>query len=192
MRCRQPDRPVRMSPLFLKLRSSFPHGLDPLRLLGYLNNVTSYQLTERMTVVVRKYQSFDLVLTMVMMLTVLGQGPILQGTTLLCASPQPRSVVPGSHCPLTYPSPSRSKSPPHHCSMYQMTMQRRCELHCACCHHPASSSPESTSIRFVLPRAVSPFSPTSGVLQYRESPVFFPEIFVVPPDPPPRHLLVSI
>jgi hypothetical protein len=144
-----------------------------------------------MTVVVHKYRPFDLILMMVMMLTVLGQGPILRGSTVLCASLQSRSMIPGSHCPLTYPSTSQSKSLPHPCSIHQTTMQRRCELHCACCHHPASSSPESTSIRFVLPRAVSPFIPASSVLQHRESPVFFPKIFVVPPDPPPRHLLLA-
>jgi hypothetical protein len=126
------------------------------------------------------------VLTIWLMLSVLGQGSLLQGSVALFSSSQPRTVTPGAHCPLMHPSASHYKSSPPHCPMHQTAMQSRYELRCACSHHLPASSPEIASFRFVLPHAAMPPAPEASGLQCQEPSFFVTEPFFSPPHPPPR------
>lgn len=147
----------------------------------------------KMTVAAHNSRFFQSLCVMVMTCTVVAQGPVRQGSKCLLSASQPRAVVSGAHCPFMHPSSSQSKSSPYHCPMHEAARQQRSELHCACSPQSPASSPEFASFRFILPPSVSSLVPPADVFQDRAPLVFFPQVFLVPPDPPPRLFsLVSI
>lgn len=134
-------------------------------------------------------QTWRIALGVVLFLPLLSFGQRMSD----CATHCQQKGTPGAHCPFMHPSPSRSKSSPHHCPMHQTAMQQRWELHCACSQQSPASSPELASFRFVLPHAVSFLVPPADVFRGRDAAIFFPEVALVPPDPPPRLFsLVSV
>jgi hypothetical protein len=74
--------------------------------------------------------------------------------------------------------------------MHQQTTQRQDEWRCHCSHHDSTELPDVTSIRFVLPQAIT--TTTFAVSWLRSVIVspYLPTAFVIPPDPPPRLLFV--
>jgi hypothetical protein len=144
-----------------------------------------------MTVAAHNSRPFQSLSAVVAMFAIIAHGPVRQVSKCLLSTPPPRAVVPGAHCPLMFSSSSQSKSSPHHCPMHETAMQRRCELHCACSQQSPVSSPELVSFRFVLPHVVSSLVPPADVFQGRDAAIFFPEVFLVPPDPPPRLLSIA-
>jgi hypothetical protein len=139
-----------------------------------------------MTVAAHKSRPFQSLSAVVALFAIIAPGPARQVSKCLLSTSPPRAVAPGAHCPLMHPSSSQSKSSPHHCCMHQKAKQQRCELRCACSQQSPVSSPELISFRFVLPHVVSSLVPPATVVQGRAPALFFPEVFLAPPDPPPR------
>jgi hypothetical protein len=134
-----------------------------------------------MTVAMPNSRFFQSWCVMVAMFAVIAHGPVRQVSKCLLSTPQPRAVVPGSHCPLMRPFASQSQSSPQHCPMHRTARQQHSELHCACSQPSPASSPEFASLRFVLPPAVSSLVPPVDVFQGRDPCIFLPQVFLSPP-----------
>jgi hypothetical protein len=133
---------------------------------------------------------FQSVLSLFLLFTIVGQGPIVGCVAIRLSSASSPTVTSGAHCPLMLASNTSQKSMSHHCDMQQRQLHRQCEIHCAC--HTKYPTPRSDNgfVRYVLPH-VTPLLPTSngGWLWQKHTPLVFSFAFS-PPDPPPRFLLV--
>lgn len=90
----------------------------------------------------------------------------------------------GSHCPLGYDS---HQSTPQHHPHTQQTAMPAAELHCRCNHTTAANTPLEVAC-FIQPRLAPvedvPFALLPNVNLF----IFLLEMFLTPPDPPPRAL----
>jgi len=130
--------------------------------------------------------SFHHALSVVFLLTLLGQGPGLHCVASHLASAHTVRTTPGAHCPLMLAQKDNAKPPSHHCDMQQRQQHRQCELRCACHTGVPTSTSDDGTVRYLLPRARTPFT----ILRVMFSrPLFlggFLNTTLSPPDPPPR------
>ncbi|NOT52984.1 MAG: hypothetical protein HOP18_00120 [Deltaproteobacteria bacterium] len=125
-------------------------------------------------------------LSLLLLLALCAQGPVLRGSVSLLASSHGPALPPGSHCPLKLTTSHHDHSSDHDCPMHQRTVRTGAEFRCHCPTSAPATAAEFASPRFVLPlTVVLPLLNASTVAPRGKSPFLLTRAFT-PPDPPPR------
>jgi len=135
--------------------------------------------------------SFQRALSLVLLLTLLWQGPVKHCLAIQFSSVHTTMATPGAHCPLMLAQKDNAKPPSHHCDMQQQRQHRQCELRCACHTSAPTSTNDDGTVRYLLPHARTPFT-IPRVMFWR--PLFLGGLLnttLSPPDPPPRFFSLA-
>lgn len=125
-------------------------------------------------------------LSVVLLLTLLGQGPGMHCVVLQLSPAHTTMTTPGASCPLMLASKDSATPPSHHCDMQQQRQHRSCELRCACHTGAPISTWDGSVVRYLLPQATTTTPTSLAASLWIPSFLNVHDVVVFPLDPPPR------